>query len=126
MKGKLPVKLWDMVVIALALVLTGFSSYSIYIKPRNTTQVLIEGSGRRWVFPLDAEETVSVPGPMGNTVIRIHDSKVWVESSPCDNQVCVAAGELNSRGEFAACLPNAVMLMIEGYDDIRKLDGAAW
>ena len=126
MKGKLPVKRWDLVMIALALVLTGFSAYSVYIKPRNTTQVLIEGSGRRWVFPLDAEETITVPGPLGDTVITIHDNQVWVESSPCDNQVCVAAGKLSSRGHFTACLPNNVLVMIEGYDDIRKLDGAAW
>ena len=120
------IKPWDVVVIILALALTGFSAWSVYLNPRNTTQVLIDGNGRRWVFPLDAEETIKVPGPLGNTVVRIHDNQAWVESSPCDNQICVAAGRLHRHGDFAACLPNKVFVMIEGKDDIRKPDGVAW
>ena len=120
------VKPWDIVVIILALTLAGFSAWSVYLKPRNTIQVLIESQGRRWIFPLDAEETIVVPGPLGNTVVRIHGNNAWVESSPCDNQICVAAGRLRGRGEFAACLPNIVIVMIEGRDDPEKPDGVAW
>ena len=112
-----PVKSWDLAIIFLALALTGFSAWSAYLKPGNSTQVLIEGYGNRWVFPLDAEETIPVPGPLGNTIIRIHDNQAWVESSPCDNQICVAAGRLHMHGEFAACLPNMVLVMIEGRND---------
>jgi len=118
------IKFWDIVIIILALALTSFSAYSIYLKPRNVTRVLIEGHGRKWVFPLDAEETVAVPGPLGNTIVRIHGSRAWVESSPCDNQICVTAGYLQRRGEFAACLPNIVLVMIEGHDG--KPDGVSW
>ena len=95
---------------------------------RNSTptfaRVIIEGSGRRWVYPLDAEVTLSVPGPLGNTVIRIHGNQTWVESSPCDNQICVAAGKLYRNFDFAACLPNSVMMIVEG-DLPSDVDGAA-
>ena len=74
---------------------------------------------------MGAEETIYVRGPLGNTVIRIHDNQAWVESSPCDNQVCVAAGILHGNWGFAACLPNNVLLMIRGRDD-RKLDSRTW
>ena len=117
MKVKPPVKSWDLAIILLALALTGFSAWSAYLKPGNSTQVLIEGYGARWVFPLDAEETIAVPGPLGNTIVRIQGGHAWVESSPCDNQICVAAGRLHRHGEFAACLPNMVLVMIEGHDD---------
>ena len=126
MKIKLPVKPLDIVIIIFAMALTGFSAWSAYLKPRNTAQVLIEGHGRKWVFPLDAEETIAVPGPMGNTIVKIHDNHAWVESSPCDNQICVAAGHLRRHGEFAACLPNAVLVMIKGRDDAKKPDGIVW
>jgi len=88
--------------------------------------VVIEGSGRRWVYPLDAEETIAVPGPLGNTVVRIHDSQAWVESSPCDNKTCVHAGKLRSGWNFAACLPNSVLVMIAGSDSSGAVDGASW
>ena len=90
MKGKLPIKIPDIVIILLALGLTGFSAFASYLSPRITTQVLIQGRDQLWLFPLDAEETVVVRGPLGDTVIRIHANQAWVESSPCDNQTCVA------------------------------------
>ena len=121
--GKIPVKLWDMVIIFLALCLTGFSFFSTYIKPQNGLQVLIEGQNQKWIFPLEAEETVNVQGPLGTTVVRIHENRTWVESSPCDNKICVSAGHLRSNGEFAACLPNNVLIMIEGDDVSERIDG---
>ena len=125
MKGKLPVKIPDIVIILMALGLTGFSAFRVYVKPQSTTRVLIEGSTQQWVFPLDAEETVNVRGPLGITVVKIHGDEAWVESSPCDNKVCVGAGHLNRNGEFAACLPNNVLLIIEGHDDDKGIDSTA-
>ena len=123
MKEKLPIKLCDIVIILLALGLTGFSAYSIYFQNRGSTQVLVEGQGgRRWVYPLDASVTLPIPGPLGNTIIRIEGNEAWVERSPCDNQVCVAAGKLYARWHFAACLPNAVLVMIEGNNDNGSVD----
>ena len=127
MKEKLPVRPLDILIILLALSLTGFSFFSTYIRKQNTSQVLIQGTDRKWIFPLDAEETVIVPGPLGNTVVRIHDGQVWVESSPCANQVCVAAGHIKEQGLWAACLPNNVIIMIEGSDETgTQIDGYAW
>jgi hypothetical protein len=127
MKKRLPVKAMDMVMILLALGLTGVSAYATYVKPRNTIQVLINGSGQEWVFPLDANERVVVPGPLGDTIVRIQDNQAWVESSPCTNQVCVAAGHVHAQGDWVACLPNNVFLMIEGKEVRRHVpDGTSW
>jgi hypothetical protein len=123
---KLPVKVLDLVIIVLALALTGFSAFTVYVKPRNTIQVLVQGQGNKWIFPLDAEETVAVAGPLGKTVVRIHGNQAWVESSPCDNQTCVASGHANQQGDWVACLPNNVFLMLEGSDTIGKIDRGAW
>jgi hypothetical protein len=120
-----PVKPWDIVIILLALSLTGFSFFSTYLKPRNILQVLIQGQNQKWIFPMGAEETVNVQGPLGSTVVRIHENQAWVESSPCKNKICVSAGHLRSNGEFAACLPNKVLIMIEGNDAPEGIDGYA-
>jgi hypothetical protein len=125
MKGKPPLKFCDVVMIVFAIVLAGVSAFFVYARPRNTTQVIIAGSDREWVFPLDAEETVAVPGPLGKTIVRIHDHQAWVESSPCDNQVCVAAGHLDGNGQWAACLPNNVMVRIEGPNE-NTPDSGSW
>jgi hypothetical protein len=103
-----------MVIIFLGLALTGFSAFEAYGRPRNTVQVLIQGVSRQWVFPLDTRETIAVPGPLGETIVRIEGNQAWVESSPCENQVCVAGGHIQHPGHWVACLPNNVFLMIEG------------
>ena len=125
MKGKYPVKISDIVIIILSLGLTVSSAFAAYVKPQNTAQVLIEGKNQKWVFPLEAEETVQVKGPLGETVIRIHEREAWVESSPCENQTCVAMGHINWG--WVACLPNSVFFRIEGIDDSTdNPDSTTW
>jgi len=125
MKGKPPIKIPDIVIIMLAIGLTAVSAFTSYIKPKNTIQVMLEGPRQKWIFPLDAEETVSVQGPLGNTVVRIHGNEVWVDSSPCNNQTCVAMGHARAKGDWVACLPNNVFFIVEGSNDIRNITDAA-
>jgi hypothetical protein len=127
MKKGFPLKVMDMVVILLALGLTGVSAFAAYIQPGDSPQVVINGSGQEWIFPLDTDETVEVPGPLGITVVKIQDNQAWVESSPCTNQVCVAGGHINAQGDWVACLPNNVFLMVEGKEVRRHvLDSTSW
>jgi hypothetical protein len=123
---KIPVKPWDAAIFLLVLILTGFSFFLTYKKQPDISRVLIEGRNQIWVFPLDAEETVNVRGPLGTTVVRIHKNQAWVESSQCKNKICIGAGCLKNNREFAACLPNNVLLMIEGNNETGEIDGYAW
>jgi hypothetical protein len=126
MKPGFPLKPLDFLVLALALALTGYSAFAVYAKPALNEQVLIRGSEGSWLFPLDAEETVEVPGPLGTTVVEIRGMRARVLSSPCANQTCVAAGHLGSGGQWTACLPNKVFVMIEGNADGQSVDSATW
>jgi hypothetical protein len=122
---KLPIKIPDILIILLAAGLTFFSAYTAYIKPQGQAQVLIRGQDSEWAFPIDAEETVIVPGPLGDTVVSIRGNRARVESSPCENQTCVASGTLARQGQWAACLPNNVLLMIHGTGD-DDVDAHVW
>ncbi|MCL2833799.1 MAG: NusG domain II-containing protein [Treponema sp.] len=126
MKRKKNIKILDIAIIFLAVCLTGFSFLKAYIQPQKTSQVLIKSADQNWIFPLDAEETITASGPIGNTVIRIHNGEAWIESSPCANQTCVAAGHISRQGVWTACLPNNVFLMIEGSDEEASIDSVVW
>jgi hypothetical protein len=127
MKGKFPLKPLDFLVIGISLALTGFSAFTVYSQPQASDQVVIQGSGKTWVYPIDAEETIAVPGPLGETIVKIHDHQAYVTFSPCDNQTCVAAGHVSSDGEWVACLPNNVFIIIEGTDNgSGNLDTQSW
>ncbi|MCL2184642.1 MAG: NusG domain II-containing protein [Treponema sp.] len=120
-------KVADIIIILLIAAFSFFSVFNIYIKPKYTAkfseQVLIRADGNEWTFPLDAEETIEVKGPLGNTVIYIHEKKAQVLSSPCDNQTCVASGLLSRKGQWAACLPNNVLLLILAHQSILGNEG---
>ncbi|MCL2067580.1 MAG: NusG domain II-containing protein [Treponema sp.] len=120
-------KIPDIIIILLAIGLTVASAFSVYAKPQDSSQVLIQGQRQKWIFPMDAEETVAVAGPLGNTVVKIHNGQAWVEYSPCDNQTCVASGYIRQQRAWAACLPNNVFLIIEGNDGQgNNPDAVAW
>ena len=119
MTGKLRLKIFDYIIIILALVFSSYSAYAIYSGSQANTIVMIRGQDREWVFPLNAEETVEVQGPLGISLIRIRGNEAWVESSPCKNQICVAAGQIHRYRTWIACLPNNVFLLIEGNNIIE-------
>ncbi|MDR0495411.1 MAG: NusG domain II-containing protein [Treponema sp.] len=83
----------------------------------------LKGENGEWVFPLDAVETVAVSGPLGDTLVEIQGGKARIVSSPCVNKSCVASGSVHAPGQWAACLPNRVMLYIGDDDDV---DAAVW
>ena len=99
--------------------------------------VHLHGDSGEWIFPADAEETVRVAGPLGETLVVIDGGAARVIASPCVNQSCVAAGAVRLRGQWAACLPNRVILYIDGTggapgaasresNDETGIDAAVW
>ncbi|MCL2720834.1 MAG: NusG domain II-containing protein [Treponema sp.] len=124
---KTRVKLFDVIIIITVASLIIFISYFVYMKPQGKTQILIRGQDNEWTYPIEAEETVIVTGPLGNTVIRLNGQKTWIEASPCHNQNCVAAGIVSKQGQWAACLPNNVLLIIQGtVTEDNDVDAVVW
>jgi hypothetical protein len=115
-------KPFDILAVALSAAVAAASAVLVYGGGEGDAKVIVEGGGKTWVFPLDAEETLSVRGEIGDTVVHIHDGKVAVEASPCENQTCVAAGSIDSNGQWVACLPNAVFVRVEGSSKHEALD----
>jgi hypothetical protein len=122
-----PFKPLDFCIIGVSCALTALSAVAVYGRSRDAERVIVQGEDNTWVFPLDAEESVSVSGPLGETVVEISGGQSRVLSSPCANQTCVAAGHLNRQGQWAACLPNKVFVYIEGTGDgDTTLDSTTW
>jgi len=123
------IKILDIIIIFSAAAVTFCAVYYAYIKPRGQTQVLIQSQEGRWLFPVNARETVAVKGVIGDTIIKIDENRAWIESSPCDNKTCVASGFISRQGQWAACLPNNVLLMLFGAGEEsgeNHVDSAAW
>jgi hypothetical protein len=123
-------KPFDYISFFTAAALIALSVIPVYSQRGGRNAVTLKGEGGAWVFPLDAEETVAVPGPLGDTVVEIRGGRARVLSSPCLNQTCIAAGAVHSHGQWIACLPNRVMVSVgsagEASGEGGEIDGAAW
>jgi hypothetical protein len=63
-------------------------------------------------LPLDNDETVEVPGPLGTTVVRIAGGQARVVESPCAGQLCVSMGRIDQPGRSIVCVPNEVVVTV--------------
>ncbi len=77
----------------------------------------LTGAGRKLVktFKLSErqKEVYNYDGPLGITVVEVDGLRARVKSSPCPDHVCVQFGWLSLPNDFSACLPNAMLLLIE-------------
>lgn len=113
----------DIAIIALIIALTVLAGIRIYGSRGNTVRLVIEAPTGRWIYALDRDVVVPIPGPLGETVIEIKDGKARVASSPCPNQTCVAAPGISRPGAWNACLPNEVIIRVESSGDGEKNEG---
>lgn len=48
-----------------------------------------------------------------NVIIHLYqDGSIAFEESDCPDKVCIHAGKLKSSGQFAACLPNGIVIKV--------------
>jgi hypothetical protein len=108
------IRVLDVLIFLLALLIIGLIAVRTYVRGEGTPQVTVSGVGEKWIYPLDSEATLKVPGPLGETVVVIRDGAVQVESSPCPEKICVKTGKISKPGQWIACLPNRVFISIGG------------
>ncbi len=73
---------------------------------------IVDGKGNVIVLPLHTDRNVEVPGPLGASLIQISNGAARFTHSPCQGKFCVHAGWLKAGGDFSACLPNRVSLLV--------------
>jgi hypothetical protein len=108
------IKTLDVLIFFAILLFIGLISLQTYVRAEGTPEVLITGAEDRWIYPLDGEATVQVPGPLGETVVAIREGSVQVLSSPCPEKICVKTGRISKPGQWIACLPNRVLVTVRG------------
>ena len=109
-------------------------------------KVVIKSGGELFAtYPLSKDTTLEVPAPSGvkysdpkgrplspddestqytyYNIVEIKDGEVSVTGASCKNQVCVRHGAISRAGESIVCLPNRLVVTIEGgegYDAVTS------
>lgn len=87
-------------------------------------QAIIRSGGKIFsVVPLSRDQQITVPGPLGTSIVSIRQRKARIASDPGPRQYCVRQGWLQQAGEIALCLPNQVSVELTGskkrYDSLN-------
>ncbi len=84
--------------------------------------VVIEVDAKRVArFPLTTDYVAHVEGPLGTTEVEIKKGRARIVRSPCKLKVCIKSGYIQYADRLSACLPNKVVVRIEG-ESQRGLD----
>ena len=72
-------------------------------------------------FPLMTDRVIQVQGPLGTTEVEINQGRARIVRSPCKLKICIKSGYIQYADRLSACLPNKVVVRIEG-ESQRGLD----
>ena len=112
----------DWLVILLGAAIVG-ASFPLFWQGGSADRAIVRQEGRVFAeVDLRTRRQLSVPGPLGTTLIDIEPGRARVAADPGPRQYCVRQGWLMRPGEIAICAPNRVSLQIAGrtrvYDSI--------
>jgi hypothetical protein len=116
----------DIILIALAIAATVVSGVSIYGNGGGKLRLAVEAPTGRWIYDLKTDRTIEIPGTLGETIITVSGGEARIVESPCPNKTCIAAPGISHKGEWNACLPNRVIIRIEGNEDAGGLDAVVY
>lgn len=81
-------------------------------------EVVISVDGQEYGrYPLEEDQVIEIDHDSRHNIITIKDKGVTMTYSNCKNQICVNEGTITTPGQLIVCLPNYVIIEIEGGED---------
>lgn len=115
MSGKMPISkctLLDFLLIFVMLLLAAaIFIFSISGSNDDASVCIVSGNDTMY-YSLSDERTVELQTPVGKTVVKIEGGQAYIESSECENQICVRSGRVKKTGDTVICAPAGVAVMI--------------
>ncbi len=106
--------LLDRAIVALLLLFTALSFFLLRGGDPGEN-VVVECEGRLvFTAPLQENRTVTLTGPLGETQLRIEHGHARILAAPCPHKDCMRMGEASRTGDFLACVPNRLLVRING------------
>ena len=76
-------------------------------------------------YPLEEDGVYELTGyEEGHNELRVKKGKAFISTATCPDKLCVKQREISHAGEMIVCLPNHIIVIIEGGQG-GELDGVA-
>lgn len=74
-------------------------------------------------YPLEEDGVYELTGyEEGHNELHVKDGRAFISAATCPDKLCVKQKEISHAGEMIVCLPNHIIVKIEGTED-SGLDG---
>jgi len=70
---------------------------------------------------LNEPASYDIPGRLGTSRIIVENHRIYFQSSPCHDKLCIHSGAARLQGDVLVCVPNQVVIRIPGDTD-KNLD----
>lgn len=113
----------DIIVIALFLAVGVIIALVLFLGQHKgaTVKISVDGETIK-TFPLDTDITYEIQGVNGGTnLLVIEDNKAYIRVASCPDSLCINMGKIDSAGQSIVCLPNRVVVSIEGEEGQEPL-----
>lgn len=106
----------DVILIVSLLVVTGMLFLALRLsdsgkQSEGPCAVVTVGGEEVGRFPLSQPGTFVLNGGTNTLVVR--DGVAYMEEAKCPDKICMMMGKISRNGEFIACLPNQLLVVIE-------------
>lgn len=108
---------WVLILLVGALALSGWAVTKLFLGSADERTVTIKSEGKVTTeLQIDATTSASytVENQYGTNVIWVREGIVEMHEASCKNQLCVHAGPIEQPGQSIVCLPNRVVVEIQG------------
>lgn len=106
----------ELLLIAAILVIAGILSVAFYAVNRKPAEQVVVSVDGQTVATLDLHKDtdMTINGYGGTDRLIIKDGYASITEASCPDKVCVRTGKIHKSGELIVCLPNRVVVTIEG------------
>ena len=73
-------------------------------------------------YPLNRNGTFVLNG--GSNTLVIENGEAWISEANCPDKLCMGFGKISKKGEIIVCLPNRLIVVIEGGEE-AEVDAVA-
>ena len=120
-------KLRNDIILVLVILLAVFALVLIlYLTAERGSYAVVTYNGEEYArYHLTEDSVNEIKPDAGTNVIVIKDGKVFVSSATCPDGICVAHRAISSTSESIICLPNKLVVTIEGESKNADVDVAS-
>ena len=111
---KLSFKPADFLFLAISVILIALSLIALSGNNEGTAKAVIKVKDAEYIYPLNQPRELEFEGVLDKAHLVIHDGCIEFVESPCRDKICIHMGQARQDGDFLACLPNRIIVTVEG------------